>query len=365
MIAVSLPSVAAASAMALPSVARASASALLSVAAASARALPSAARASARAAKADAPAWTRDIAICSLRAVVSARRRAAPRQVRGLLDNDGGRLRRREAVVPGPLEGDGAALRGHGREGEERVGGDGGVQLGAEDLGAVVGAHEEPDDVAGDRGADLAPAVPGLHGMRDQGLDLDDLTAPGPRGHIDQGGHGYVSSRQAARVTTTSARWDQNDPSLSSAMATTVCVSARRMRVDTRARPARGPRRTVTTSGWGFFSVKTCNARTWSASVIGLSTLTVRGTAFPFSDSGGNSSFTRPALTRAVPTILRMASSIAAGVARAGVTAMARPNPTPAATPPAATRNSRREVRAPISPSASSRMPPRPRSAPR
>ena len=34
--------------------------------------------------------------------------------------------------------------------------------------------------------------------------------------------------------------------------------------------------------------------RTWSASVIGLSTLTVSGTALPFSTSGGRSSVTRP-----------------------------------------------------------------------
>ena len=86
-------------------------------------------------------------------------------------------------------------------------------------------------------------------------------------------------------------------------------------------------------------------ARTWSASVIGLSTLTASGTALPFSTSGGRSSFTLPGLTRAEPTTLRMASCIAAGVARAGSTATTDASPSPAAAPPAASRNSRREAR--------------------
>src|SRR5262245_39265208 len=60
-------------------------------------------------------------------------------------------------------------------------------------------------------------------------------------------------------------------------------------------------------------------ARTWSSAVIGLSTLTVSGTVLPFSDSGGSSTFTLPEVTGAVPTTFRMDSSIAAGVASAGV----------------------------------------------
>ena len=84
------------------------------------------------------------------------------------------------------------------------------------------------------------------------------------------------------------------------------------MRVDTLARPARGPSRKLSTFGCGFFSVKTWIAFTWSAGVIGLSTLTASGTALPFSDSGGRSSFTCPALTRDEPTTARMASCIAA-----------------------------------------------------
>ena len=43
-------------------------------------------------------------------------------------------------------------------------------------------------------------------------------------------------------VTMTSTLSDQKLPSLISAMATTFCESARRMRVETAALPARGPR---------------------------------------------------------------------------------------------------------------------------
>ena len=55
---------------------------------------------------------------------------------------------------------------------------------------------------------------------------------------------------------------DQTLPSPSSPSATTVCVSASRTRVDTRARPARGPRWNATTFGCGFFSVNTWMALT-------------------------------------------------------------------------------------------------------
>jgi hypothetical protein len=47
---------------------------------------------------------------------------------------------------------------------------------------------------------------------------------------------------QAASVTTTSALTDQNEPSDSCAMATIFWLSARRIRVETCARPACGPR---------------------------------------------------------------------------------------------------------------------------
>src|SRR5262249_48768018 len=162
--------------------------------------------------------------------------------------------------------------------------------------------------------------------VRDERLDFDDLAALGPGRDVDEGlGHGYASSRQAASVTTTAALSDQKEPSLSSQMAVTVCVVASRMRVATRARPARGPRWKLTTLGCGFSSVKTWMAFTWSAAVIGLSTLTVRGTVLPFSDSGGSSSFTLPFLTWAEPTTLPMASCISAGVARAGATLITAP----------------------------------------
>src|SRR5512144_1472444 len=86
-------------------------------------------------------------------------------------------------------------------------------------------------------------------------------------------------------------------------------------------------------------------ARTWSASVIGLSTLTASGTVLPFSESGGTSSFTLPGLTRAPPTTLPMASCMAAGVAPAGRSATTDPSPMPAAV----SRNSRRDARRSIS----------------
>ena len=47
---------------------------------------------------------------------------------------------------------------------------------------------------------------------------------------------------QAASVTITSALSDQNVPSLSAAIAIIFCEVASRMRVETCARPARGPR---------------------------------------------------------------------------------------------------------------------------
>ena len=66
-------------------------------------------------------------------------------------DRDLGRLGRREAVVAGPGERDGAALGRDRGERDERIGGDRGIELGAEDLLAVIGADEVGDDVARDR----------------------------------------------------------------------------------------------------------------------------------------------------------------------------------------------------------------------
>src|SRR3954452_25291432 len=75
------------------------------------------------------------------------------------------------------------------------------------------------------------------------------------------------SSRQAPSVMMTLVEADQNEPSLNSAIATTVCVSERRMRVDTLARPARGPRCMLMTFGCGFFSLKMWIAFTESFAV--------------------------------------------------------------------------------------------------
>src|ERR1043165_6741676 len=81
-------------------------------------------------------------------------------------------------------------------------------------------------------------------------------------------------------------------------------------------------------------------AFTWSAALIGLSTLTVSGTVLPFSTSGGRSSFTRPGVTVAAPTTMRTASCISTGVAPAGSmrTNAARPSPAPSV------RNRRRSI---------------------
>ena len=47
----------------------------------------------------------------------------------------------------------------------------------------------------------------------------------------------------------------------------------------------------------GFFAAMRCTARTWSEGVIGLSTLTVIATEWPFPASAGTSSLTRPGRT--------------------------------------------------------------------
>src|SRR4029453_15672618 len=155
--------------------------------------------------------------------------------------------------------------------------------------------------------------------VRDHGLDLDRFAALGLRRRIDEGArHGQAPSRQAASVTMTSTSSDQNEPSLICATATIFCVSARRMRVDTFARPARGPRWTPITFGCGFFSVNTWMALTWSSCVIGLSQDTVSGTALPFSISAGTSILTLPMLSLASPMTFLIAACMDAGVAPAG-----------------------------------------------
>ena len=64
-------------------------------------------------------------------------------------------------------------------------------------------------------------------------------------------------------------------------------------------RPLRGPSRAVNTSRCGLRSLNRASATTWSAAVIGLSTLTVTGTALPLSTSWATSSVTRPSRTGA------------------------------------------------------------------
>ena len=74
---------------------------------------------------------------------------------------------------------------------------------------------------------------------------LISMTSPrlGLGRHFDQGaGHQSGSSRQAPSVMTTSTLSDQNEPSDISAIAVTVCVSERRMRVAMAARPGARPK---------------------------------------------------------------------------------------------------------------------------
>src|SRR3981081_4299180 len=218
-----------------------------------------------------------------------------------------------EAVVAVPLERDRAAFGRHRVEGDEGVGGDRRVEVGAENFLAVVAAGELGDDVARDRLAHVVVAVAGLHDVRDQRLDLDGLPALGLGRHIDEGAGHDKSSRQAASVTMPPAEADRNEPSLSSAIATMVCVSARRKRVVMRPRPARGPRRALMMLGCGFFSLKTWIALTWSCCVIGLSTSIASATVLPFSTSGGTSIVTLPLPPDALRTTCRIAPGSASG----------------------------------------------------
>src|SRR5438445_1331040 len=91
-----------------------------------------------------------------------------------------------------------------------------------------------------------------------------------------------------------SAASNQKLPSESCATAVTRWVPFRRTRDSISARPMCGPRKKVAMSGTGFFSETRSMRRTWSASLMGLSTLTVIGTECPFSPIEGSSSRTRP-----------------------------------------------------------------------
>src|ERR1700727_1342936 len=96
----------------------------------------------------------------------SPRHVTAPRSFHG----DGGGLHLRRAVLVGPGERERAAFGGGGEERDERIGGDGGIKLGAEHFLAVIGADEVVDDVARDRLAGDADAIAGLPHVRDQRL---------------------------------------------------------------------------------------------------------------------------------------------------------------------------------------------------
>src|SRR5215831_17487048 len=95
------------------------------------------------------------------------------------------------AVVVGPTELQRPALRRHREEGDERVRRDGLMQVGAEDFGAVIRAHEQINDIARDRGTGFVAPISGFHDMRDQRLDLDDLAALCLGRNVDErAGHG-------------------------------------------------------------------------------------------------------------------------------------------------------------------------------
>jgi len=84
-----------------------------------------------------------------------------------------------------------------------------------------LAADKAGDDVARNDLAGGGMAVAGLHDVRHQRLDLDDLAAFCPFRNVDQRRcHQITSSVQAANVTTTSTLVDQNESSDSRAMAT-------------------------------------------------------------------------------------------------------------------------------------------------
>src|SRR6185312_6518899 len=130
-----------------------------------------------------------------------------------------------------------------------RIGRDRLVKRGVENRLAVVGAHERRNDVARNQLADVVVPEAGLHDVRDQRLDRDDLAALGLLRNIDQGACHQIrlSSRQAPSVMITSTWSDQNEPSDISQIAVTVWVSASRTRVAISALPARGPSLTLMT----------------------------------------------------------------------------------------------------------------------
>src|SRR5438874_10701769 len=157
-------------------------------------------------------------------------------------NRDVGGLGRGEATVAAPLECQSSALGRDSGKCKKWIGGDRREQLGAKNFLAVIFADEIGDDVARDHIAAGAHAEPRLHLVLDQRFDLDDLAALDFGRHVDERARHHRFSTQAANVTITFTLSVQDDPSLSSAIAVTVWVSASRMRVLRLARPARGPR---------------------------------------------------------------------------------------------------------------------------
>src|SRR5208282_6445110 len=74
-------------------------------------------------------------------------------------DRDLGRCHLDIALVIGPFELELSALGCRREKADEGVRGNGGVQVGAEDLLAIIGAHERIDDVARHHGADFVAAI--------------------------------------------------------------------------------------------------------------------------------------------------------------------------------------------------------------
>ena len=79
------------------------------------------------------------------------------------------------AVVVDPGEHDRTGFLGAKLELNVRIGGDRGFEVGGEDLFAVHRAGELIQDLARDRVSAGILSLPGLHDVRHQGLDLDEV----------------------------------------------------------------------------------------------------------------------------------------------------------------------------------------------
>src|SRR5687767_16026987 len=95
------------------------------------------------------------------------------------------------------------------------------MQVGAEDLDAVVGADEGADDVARNELAELRAAKAGFHRVAGEGADLDHFALLRFGRNVDHHARHQMSpsSRHAESVTMTRTLSDQNEPSLICAIA--------------------------------------------------------------------------------------------------------------------------------------------------